>query len=86
MIKARSLRIVERSPHHQEVDKIKARTKEALERAYISLQGIVADLYVEADNAVDADDYNDASLLQSQADRLYQTAENLEIIIAEQEE
>lgn len=46
---------------------------------------IVTDLYAEVDNAVDADDYNDASLLQSQADRLYQYAENLEIIIAEQE-
>jgi hypothetical protein len=43
-------------------------------------------LYVEADNAVDADDYNDASLLQSQADRIYQTAENLGTVIAEQEE
>jgi hypothetical protein len=30
--------------------------------------------------------YNDASLLQSQADRLYQTAENLETVIGEQEE
>lgn len=67
-------------------NKIKPRTKEALERAYISIVVIVTDLYEEVDNAVDADDYNDASLLQSQADRLYQYAENLEIIIAEQEE
>jgi hypothetical protein len=67
-------------------NKIKSRTKEALERAYISLQEIITDLYTEADNAVAQDDYNDASLLQSQADRLYETAENLGIIIAEQEE
>lgn len=67
-------------------NKIKPRTKEALERAYISIVEIVTDLYTEVDNAVDEDNYNDASLLQSQADRLYQYAENLEILISEQEE
>jgi hypothetical protein len=77
---------LERSPYEQEVDKIKPTTKQALERAYISIVSIVTDLYTEVDNAVDEENYNDASLLQSQADRLYQTAENLEIIIAEQEE
>ena len=44
------------------------------------------DLYTEADNAVAEENYNDASLLQSQADRLYETMENLEIVIAEQED
>jgi hypothetical protein len=43
-------------------------------------------LYVEVDNAVEMDNYNNASLLQSQADKLYETAENLVIVIAEQEE
>ncbi len=43
-------------------------------------------LYAEADNAVAEGNYNDASLLQSQADRLYETAENLGIVISEQEE
>jgi hypothetical protein len=66
--------------------KIEPRTKEALERAYISLQEITADLYAEVDNAIDEGNYNDASLLQSQADRLYETLENLGIVIAEQEE
>ena len=66
--------------------KIEPRTKEALERAYISLQRIVTDLYAEVDNAIDEGNYNDASLLQSQADRLYEMAENLGIVIDEQEE
>jgi hypothetical protein len=43
-------------------------------------------LYAEADYAIATGNYNDASLLQSQADKLYQTAENLEILMAEQEE
>jgi hypothetical protein len=38
------------------------------------------------DNAVDEGNYNDASWLQSQADRLYETLENLGIVIAEPEE
>jgi hypothetical protein len=67
-------------------DKIEPRTKEALERAYISLQEIVTDLYAEVDNAIDEGNYNEASLLESQADRLYEMAENLGIIIDEQEE
>jgi hypothetical protein len=66
--------------------KIELRTKEALERAYISLQEIVTNLYAEVDNAVDEGNYNDASLLESQADRLYEVTENLGIVIAEQEE
>jgi hypothetical protein len=40
--------------------KIEPRTKEALERAYISLQRIVTDLYAEVDNAVEMGNYNDA--------------------------
>jgi hypothetical protein len=53
---------------------------------YISLQEIAINLYAEADNAVAEGNYNDASLLQSQADKLYETAENLGIVISEQEE
>jgi hypothetical protein len=64
---------------------IEQRTIEALERAYLSLQNIVADLYAEADRAVIEENYNDASLLQSQADRFYEMAENLEIVLTEQE-
>ena len=58
----------------------------ALEQAYIALQEIVANLYAEAEQAVIEDNDEDASLLQSQADNLYQTAENLGFFIAEVDE
>ncbi len=64
---------------------IEKRTLEALERAYLSLQQVVIDLYAEADRAVAEENYNDASLLQSQANKIYETMENLGIVIAEQE-
>ena len=56
-----------------------------MEQAYIALQEIVANLYIEAEQAVMEDNYEDASLLQSQADSLYQVAENLGFLIAEVE-
>jgi len=43
-------------------------------------------LYGSADRAAAEDSYNEASLLQGQADILYQTAENLAVLIEEQEE
>ncbi len=66
--------------------KIEDRTIQALEDAYSALQQIVINLYAEADNAVVQDNYNDASLLQSQGDKLYETLENLGVVIEEQEE
>jgi hypothetical protein len=57
-----------------------------LESAYLSLQEIIAQLDREADNAVFNEDYDDASLLASQSDKLYQTAEELELVITEQEQ
>lgn len=65
---------------------IERRTIEALERASFALERIVADLYAEVDQAVSEGNYNDASLLQSQADLLYGVVENLEMVLAEQEE
>ena len=52
-------------------------------RTYLAFQEIVADLYAEADQAIIDDNYEDASLLQSQADKFYQVAENLGFLIAE---
>jgi hypothetical protein len=66
--------------------KIEDKTIQALENAYSALQQIVINLYAEADNAVAQDNYNDASLLQSQGDKLYETLENLGVVIEEQEE
>jgi len=47
------------------------------------LQEIVANLYDEVEQAISEDNYEDASLLQSQADHLYQVAENLGTLITE---
>ena len=66
--------------------KIENRTIQALENAYNSLQQIVINLYAEADNAVTEGNYNDASLLQSQGDKLYRVSEDLGVVIEEQEE
>jgi len=68
-----------------EVNKIEDKTIQALSNAYNSLQQIVINLYAEADNAVGEGNYNDASLLQSQGDKLYETLENLGVVIEEQE-
>ncbi|KYC39609.1 hypothetical protein WA1_30155 [Scytonema hofmannii PCC 7110] len=62
------------------------RTTEALMKAYLSLQRVVGELYAEMDYAIETRKYSDASLLQSQADKLYEMVENLETVIAEQEE
>ncbi|OWY64940.1 hypothetical protein B7486_44535 [cyanobacterium TDX16] len=62
---------------------MEARTQAALEQAYIALQEIVANLYNEVERAIDENNYDDASLLQSQADNLYQVAENLGTLIIE---
>ncbi|WP_317108184.1 hypothetical protein [Chroococcidiopsis sp. SAG 2025] len=42
-------------------------------------------MYQAAEAALENDDFDDASLLASRADKLYEEAENLEILIAELE-
>lgn len=63
---------------------METRTISALVRAYLSLEQTAIDLYEEFELAVGNDNYNDASLLESQADKVYELAENLSIIIREQ--
>ena len=64
---------------------IQPSTLEALARAYENLQPIIADLYVEFEKAMENENYRDASLLQSRAERLFEEAEAILIVIAEQE-
>ncbi|MBW4670663.1 MAG: hypothetical protein KME60_25390 [Cyanomargarita calcarea GSE-NOS-MK-12-04C] len=45
---------------------------------------LVTHFYEEFELAVQTGNCNDASLLESQADKVYELAENLEIIIREQ--
>lgn len=63
---------------------METRTIEALVQAYLSLEQTAIDLYEEFELAVQNGKYNDASLLESQADKVYELSQNLEIIIREQ--
>lgn len=62
---------------------IEARTQAALEQVYIALQEIVANLFIEVERAINEDNYEEASLLQSQAASLDREAENLGTLITE---
>ncbi len=65
---------------------MKTETYNILRDAYASLEEITIKLYDGADNAVASDNLNDASLLQSRADILYEQLEYLDVVIAEHEE
>ncbi|MEH2362278.1 hypothetical protein [Nostoc sp.] len=65
---------------------MKSETRNVLLQAYAQLQEIIDKLYEAHDRAIINNDFDDASLLASRADRLYEEAENLEIVISEQEQ
>lgn len=65
---------------------MKLETRNVLLRAYAQLHQIIEDLYNAHDNAVANNDDEDASLLVSRADRLYEEAENLYLVISELED
>jgi phage shock protein A len=64
---------------------MKQNTIVALLQAYTRLQQIAAELYEAAEAALENDDFDDASLLATRADKLYEEAENLDILISEME-
>ncbi|RCJ18671.1 hypothetical protein A6S26_28220 [Nostoc sp. ATCC 43529] len=65
---------------------MKPATRNILLKSYTQLQDIIDELYEAHDMAIANNDFDDASLLASRADRLYEEAENLEIVISEQKE
>jgi hypothetical protein len=65
---------------------MKPETRNILLRAYAQLQPIIDDLYEASDTALENNDLEDASLLGTRADKLYEEAENLEFVISELEE
>lgn len=65
---------------------MKSETRNALLKAYAQLQQIIDDLYEASDNALESDEFEDASLLATRADKLYEEAENLEFVISELED
>lgn len=62
---------------------MKQNTITSLLQAYTRLQQIAAQLYEAAEAALENDDFDDASLLASRADKIYEEAENLDILISE---
>ncbi|MEC4812076.1 MAG: hypothetical protein SAK29_02165 [Scytonema sp. PMC 1069.18] len=64
---------------------MKQSTKNALNRAYVSLQRTVEELYREVDKAIENGDYADASLLEVRAEKIFEEAEAIIVVIAEQE-
>jgi hypothetical protein len=65
---------------------MKPSTLEALRTTYQQLKQLVDRLYVAAQAALENDDFSDAGLLGSAADKLYVEAENLDVLISEMEE
>ncbi|MEC4817404.1 MAG: hypothetical protein SAK29_29645 [Scytonema sp. PMC 1069.18] len=61
-------------------------TRNVLLKAYAQLHQIIEDLYEASAIALENNNLEDASLLESRADRLYQETENLEFVISELEE
>ncbi|MBN3951955.1 MAG: hypothetical protein HWQ38_38015 [Nostoc sp. NMS7] len=59
-------------------------TVTALLDAYNRLQEIVFDLYAEYEKAMQIENYADASLLEARAERLFEEAESIIIVIQEQ--
>jgi cob(I)alamin adenosyltransferase len=64
---------------------MKPETRNILLKAYAELHKIIEDLYEASDKALENNDFDDATLLSSRADKLYEEVENLEIIILELE-
>ncbi len=64
---------------------MKPETRNVLLRAYAQLQQIIDDLYEASEKALENNDLEDASLLESRADKIYEEGENLEIVISELE-
>lgn len=62
---------------------MKRSTLRALLQAYNSLHIIIDELYAEFEKAIENEDYDDASLLEARADRLFEQAEAILAVILE---
>ena len=64
---------------------MKQSTLTALNQACVDLRQIASNLYTAAEQALEIEDFDDCSLLSSQADKIYEQSENLDILIMELE-
>ncbi len=62
---------------------MKQSTKDVFLQAYNSMQPIIARLYLEYEKAVENGDNADASLLDARANRLFQEADSILLVISE---
>lgn len=63
---------------------MKQTTVTALLNAYSRLQEVIFDLYAEYEKAMQNENYADASLLEARAERLFEEAESIILVIREQ--
>lgn len=64
---------------------MKQTTLNALLQVYNRLEAITRELYDLAEIELELEDFDDASLLQTRADILYEQMENLDVVIRELE-
>jgi len=64
---------------------LKQTTLNSLKRLYEKLEVITRELYDLAEIELELEDFDDASLLQTRADILYEQMENLDVVISELE-
>ncbi|MEH2025648.1 hypothetical protein [Nostoc sp.] len=64
---------------------LKQTTLNSLKRLYEKLEVITRELYDLAEIELELEDFDDASLLQTRADILYEQMENLDAVISELE-
>ncbi|MEH2192555.1 MAG: hypothetical protein V7K98_07910 [Nostoc sp.] len=64
---------------------MKQTTLNSLKRLYEKLEVITRELYDLAEIELELEDFDDASLLQTRADMLYEQMENLDAVISELE-
>jgi ferritin len=65
--------------------KLKQTTIDSLKQLYEKLEVITRELYDLADIELELEDFDDASLLQTRANILYEQMENLDVVISELE-
>jgi ferritin len=64
---------------------LKQTTLNSLKQLYEKLEVITRELYDLAEIELELEDFDDASLLQTRADILYEQMENLDVVISELE-
>ena len=64
---------------------MKQTTLNSLKRLYEKLEVITGELYDLAEIELELEDFDDASLLQTRANILYEQMENLDVVISELE-